>query len=63
MTTSKYKFADLSGNQLPINFKLIIGLKITLVKLTDIPRAVSLSLPLFSLHKVMLHGTIRNDDF
>ena len=33
LENTELKFADLSGNQLPINFKLQIGLKIPLVKL------------------------------
>ena len=46
------KFADLSRNQLPINFKGLIGLKIFLVKFPSVPRAqqgVSLSIPSYSL--------------
>ena len=31
----EWKFADLSENQLQINFKRLIGLKITLVKFPD----------------------------
>ena len=34
LDSSKYKFADLYGNQLEINLKRLIGLKITLVKFT-----------------------------
>ena len=32
--TTKEKFVDLSRNQLPVNFKHLIGLKITLVEFT-----------------------------
>ena len=31
---TEYQFADLSRNKLPINFKRLTGLKITLVKFT-----------------------------
>ena len=52
MKTLILKFADLSRNQLPINFKGLIGLKIFLVKFPSVPRAqqgVSLSIPSYSL--------------
>ena len=34
LTKTKFRFTDLSGNQFPINFKRLIGLKITLMKFT-----------------------------
>ena len=36
--TTDQKFADLSENQPPINFKRLIGLKIFLVKYPSVPR-------------------------
>ena len=32
---TEWKFVDLAGNQLPLNYKRLIGLKITLLKCTN----------------------------
>ena len=50
LDNTEFKFADLSGNQLPINFKLQIGLKITKITNSNIPRTslgISLCCPIF----------------
>ena len=61
LDNTEEKFANLSGNWLPINIKRSIGLKIALVKFSN-PKVytawpLSLSVPLFSFAKVlcMLH--------